>query len=65
MKIKEQKNLAKKIAKAELSLRDAQTPQEKKKFEEEIMKLCSHVKGIEDMCIIDDMVRDILKKDSD
>lgn len=60
MKLKELKNLAKKIAKEELVLKHSQDSEAIKRAENEIMKLCGHVNSIEDMVLIDDLVQDIL-----
>lgn len=60
MKLKELKNLAKKIAKEELVLKHSQDSETIKRAENEIMKLCGHVNSIEDMVLIDDLVQDIL-----
>lgn len=65
MKQKERKNIAKKIAQAELTIKENLDNQElKAKLEEEIMKLCSKAQNIEDMVAIDEMVQDILAKNS-
>ena len=61
MKTKERKALAKKIAALELKLQEATTKEAKKRYEDEIMKVSGHVDNIEDMVVIDDMVREILK----
>ena len=62
MKKKELKNLAKKIAKAELILQQSSDPQEIAKAREEIFQLCGSVHNLEDMTIIDEMVLDILEE---
>jgi hypothetical protein len=62
MKQKELKNMAKKIAKAELVIRDSNDPEAIKRAESEIMKLSGHVDRLEDMVIIDDLVQEILAK---
>jgi hypothetical protein len=62
MKQKELKNMAKKIAKAELVIRDSNDPEAIKRAESEIMKLSGHVDRLEDMVIIDDLVQEILQK---
>ena len=62
MKQKELKNLAKKIAKAELIIRDSNDPDAVKRAETDIMKLSGHVNRLEDMVIIDDLVQEILAK---
>lgn len=61
MKTKELKNLAKKIAKAEMKIRNAQTPEEKTAAEEEVMLLCGKVTNITDMLELDDYVQQALE----
>ena len=64
MKKKELKNLAQKIAKAELIIQSSNsTTLDKQKAEQEIMRLSSHVDKLEDMIIIDEMVQEILEKE--
>ena len=64
MKKKELKNLAQKIAKAELIIHSSDsTTLDKQKAEQEIMRLSSHVDKLEDMIIIDEMVQEILEKE--
>lgn len=61
MKRKELKNLAQKIAKAELICSSTDTTdKEKRAAELEIEKLISHVESFEDMIIIDELIQDIL-----
>ena len=61
MKKKEIKNLAKKIAIQEKILEDpSSTVKDIKRAEEEIMKLCSSVNGVEDMVELDDAVQEYL-----
>lgn len=63
MKRKELKNLAQKIAKAELICSSPDTTdKEKRAAELEIEKLISHVESFEDMTIIDELIQDILKE---
>ena len=62
MKQKELKNLAKKIAKAEIIIRDSNDPEAIKRAESEVMKLSGHIDRLEDMVIIDDLVQGILEK---
>lgn len=62
MKKKELKNLAKKIAAAEQTLSTSADPAEKRKAEEEILILSGKVTNLTDMCLLDDMVQDILSK---
>ena len=64
MKKKELKNLAQKIAKAEWIVQTSDDPKAVKKAEQEIMELSGHVESIEDMVIIDEMVQDLLNKNS-
>lgn len=64
MKKKELKNLAQKIAKAERIVQTSDDPKAVKKAEQEIMELSGHVTSIEDMVIIDEMVQDLLNKNS-
>ena len=64
MKKKELKNLAQKIAKAELIIQSSDSSTaERAKAEQEIMRLSSHVDKLEDMIIIDEMVQEILEKE--
>ena len=63
MKNKERKNIAKKIAEAELTLQNSQDLAEKAKAEVEIIRLCSQAKSMEDMMAIDEMVQEILAKE--
>ena len=64
MKKKELKNLAQKIAKAELIIQSSDsTTLDKQKAEQEIMRLSSHVDKLEDMIIIHEMVQEILEKE--
>ena len=60
MKKKELKEIAKKIAKAELVVQTTDDKKLKKKAEEEIMELSGHVKSLDDILLIDEMVQDIL-----
>lgn len=60
MKNKELKNIAKKIAKAELIIQTNEDPKAVKRAEEEIMELSGQVTNLNDMIIIDEMVQDIL-----
>ena len=62
MKQKELKNLAKKIAKQELIIRDSNDPDAIKRAESEIMKLSGHVDRLEEMVILDDLIQEILQK---
>ena len=60
MKRKELQNLAKKIAKEEKKIQMAQTPEEKRLAEEEIMFLSGRVTNINDMVLLDDMIQELL-----
>lgn len=62
MKKKELKNLAKKIAQAELTIQTSNDKQKIRQAELDIMDLTSHVHCLEDTIIIDEMVQDILGK---
>ena len=64
MKKKELKNLAQKIAKAEMIVQTSDDPKAISKAELEIMDLSGRVDTIEDMVIIDEMVQEILEKNS-
>lgn len=61
MKKKELKNLATKIAKYEKIIQSTQDAKEKRKAEEEIMKLSTSIQSVEDMMQIDEFVQDILE----
>lgn len=62
MNKKELKNIAKKIAKAELVLDQSVDPDERRKAEQEIFSLSGKVTSLADMSEIDEMVQDILSK---
>lgn len=64
MKNKERKNLAVKIAKCERILQTSDDKIEKKRAEEEIFRLSSAVRSMEDMMVIDEMVMEMLEKNS-
>ena len=64
MKKKELKNLAQKIAKAELIIQTSDDPKAVKRAEQEIMSLSGQVDNLEDMVIIDELVQDLLDKKS-
>ena len=64
MKKKELKNLAQKIAKAELIIQTSDDPKAVKRAEQEIMNLSGQVDNLEDMVIIDELVQDLLDKKS-
>ena len=61
MKRKELKELAKKIAKAELIIQRNEDPQQVQQAKDEIMKLSGHVDSLEDIMLMDEFVQDILK----
>ena len=60
MKKKEIKNLANKIAKYEKIIQTSDDKEAIKQAEEEIMKVSSSVKSLEDMMAIDEMVLELL-----
>lgn len=62
MKTKELKNLAKKIANAELIVQTSDDPQAIHKAQNQIMELSSHVNSLDDITTIDEMVQEILGK---
>ena len=62
MKTKELKNLAKKIANAELVVQTSEDPQAVRKAQNQIMELSSHVQSLDDITTIDEMVQEILGK---
>lgn len=62
MKRKEIQNLAKKIAKCEQIIQTSTDKDEISKAENEIMKISSSVKSLEDMMAIDELVIDLLEK---
>ena len=64
MKAKEIKNLAKKIAQQEKILQTSTSTEEKARAEQEIIKLSSRVKSIEDMIALDEAIQDLLLKNS-
>lgn len=64
MKKKEIKNLANKIAKFERIIQTSDDKEAIKQAEEEIMKVSSSVKSLEDMMAIDEMVLELLNEDS-
>ena len=61
MKRKELKNIAKKIAKAELIIQTSEDPAAVKRAQQEVMELCGQALSLEDMTIIDEMVQEILE----
>ena len=62
MKTKELKNLAKKIANAELVVQTSEDPQAVRKAQNQIMEHSSHVHSLDDITTIDEMVQEILGK---
>ena len=62
MKTKELKNLAKKIANAELIVQTSDDPQALHKAQNQITELSSHVHSLDDITTIDEMVQEILGK---
>jgi len=64
MNKKELKGLAKKVADLEVKMSQATHPKEKAKLQAEIMKLCGKVNSLEDISIMDDMILEILEKNS-
>lgn len=60
MKRKELKNIAKKIAKAELIIQTSEDPVAIKKAQQEVMELSGQALSLEDMTIIDEMVQELL-----
>lgn len=62
MKTKELKNLAKKIAQAELIVQTSNDSEQIHKAQNQIMEYSSHVDSLEDITIIDEMVQGILSK---
>ena len=62
MKKKELINIAKKIAAAETVLSTSADQAERDKAKQDILILSSKVTNLTDMCMLDDMVQDILSK---
>ena len=62
MKRKELKNLANKIAKAELKYQSATSTEATKEAENEIIRLSGKVQNVEDMLLLDDLVQDSIKE---
>lgn len=61
MKRKELKNLAKKIAKAELIVQNSEDKNEIVRAQDEIIELSGRVSTIEDMIELDDLIQEILQ----
>ncbi len=64
MKMKELKNLAKKIAKFEYIIQNSEDKEAIRKAEEQIMIISGSVKSLEDMIVIDELVQEILSDNS-
>lgn len=62
MKKKELMNIAKKIAAAETILSTSADQAKRDKAKQDILILSSKVTNLTDMCMLDDMVQDILSK---
>ena len=62
MKKKELKSLAQKIARYERIIQSNDNEKLKQQAEQEIMKLCSCVDSLDDMCAIDELVMELLEK---
>ena len=63
MKMKERKNLAKKIAKQQRIIQTSDDKEAVKQAEQEIMKLSGQVQNWEDILIIDELVQELLEDD--
>ena len=64
MNKKELKGLAKKIANLELKRNKTTNKEELSKIDSEIMNLCGKVKSFDDVTILDDLILEILEKNS-
>lgn len=64
MKTKELYQIAEAIAKAELTLRENKDEQQVHKAKSDILLLSKRITSLEDMLRIDDIVQEILKKNS-
>ena len=64
MKRKELKNLATKIAKAEKRRQEATSEDEKYQAEVEIMNLSGRVMNLNDMMELDDLIQEMIEKNS-
>lgn len=60
MKLKELKNLAKKIAQQEKAYQNATNTEERMKAEEEIMRLTSKVDSFDDLMLLDELIQELL-----
>lgn len=59
---KELKNLAKKIALAEKKLSLAQTEEDTKKYQDQIIELSGQINNPNDLFLLDEMIQEILEK---
>lgn len=64
MKMKERKNLAKKIAKQQRIILNSEDEEAVRQAEQEIMKLSGQVENWEDILIIDELVQELLEDES-
>ena len=64
MKMKERKNLAKKIAKYQRIILDSEDKEAVRQAEAEIVKLSGSVENWEDILIIDELVQELLENPS-
>lgn len=63
MKRKELKNLAKKIANAELIIQSSDDKEKIHRAEQEVIELSGRVDSLDDIAIIDEMVQELLAKE--
>ena len=63
MKMKERKNLAKKIAKQQRIIQTSEDKEEVRQAEQEIVKLSGQVENWEDILVIDELVQELLEED--
>ena len=63
MKMKERKNLAKKIAKQQRIIQTSDDKDAVKQAEQEIIKLSGQVQNWEDILVIDELVQELLEDD--
>ena len=64
MKMKERKNLAKKLAKQQRIILSSEDKDAVRQAEQEIMKLSGQVENWEDILIIDELVQELLEDES-
>ena len=64
MKMKERKNLAKKIAKQQRIIQNSDDKDAVYQAEQEIIKLSGQVENWEDILVIDELVQELLEADS-